>query len=184
MDELNKFKNEAANWLRNIPPEHWSRSCFSGMAHSDVLLNNMCEVLNAKLVDGRDKPIITTLDYIREYLMKRIVNVLKVIDRSEGLLTPYATKQFEAIKKEATKYTVIWNGEGGRSQAYHASMQWQQYGTWQAMVKNVGCQKAGSIKFTGWKLGRRFMSHPNRRRKTSGREAVQTVHSSWLLKFE
>nr|GEX57671.1 CDPK-related kinase 3 [Tanacetum cinerariifolium] len=52
--------------------------CFlSGKAHCDVLLNNMCEVFNRQLVDGRDKPIITCLKFIREYLMKRIVNVQK-----------------------------------------------------------------------------------------------------------
>nr|GEY21833.1 hypothetical protein [Tanacetum cinerariifolium] len=43
--------------------------------HCDVLLNNMCEVLNRQLLDGRDKPIITCLEFIREYLMKRIVIV-------------------------------------------------------------------------------------------------------------
>ncbi|XP_076913319.1 uncharacterized protein LOC143571895 [Bidens hawaiensis] len=80
-------------------------------AISDVLTNNMCECLNSKLVDGREKPIITLLEYIREYLMRKIVNVLKVIDRSSGLLTPYATKMMESVKKEANRYTVHWNGE-------------------------------------------------------------------------
>ena len=68
------------------------------MTHSDVLLNNMCEVLNSKLLEGRDKPIITALEYIREYLMRRIVNVLQVIDRSDGPLTPYFTEKFDQIK--------------------------------------------------------------------------------------
>ncbi|GJU97542.1 mutator type transposase [Tanacetum coccineum] len=44
-----------------------------GRAKSNILLNNLCEVLNRQLLDGRDKPIITSLEYIREYLMKRIV---------------------------------------------------------------------------------------------------------------
>jgi hypothetical protein len=71
----------------------------------------MCEVLNSKLIEGRDKPIITVLEYIREYMMRRIVNVLRVIDRCDGLLTPTATKLFEGIKKDAARYTVIWNGD-------------------------------------------------------------------------
>ncbi|KAM0065384.1 putative Zinc finger, SWIM-type [Helianthus debilis subsp. tardiflorus] len=74
-----------------------------------MLLNNMCEVYNGKIVEGRDKPIISALEYIREYLMRRIVTVLNVIDKSEGLLTPWATEQFEIIKKEATFYHVQWN---------------------------------------------------------------------------
>ncbi|GJW48907.1 photosystem I assembly protein Ycf4, chloroplast [Tanacetum coccineum] len=50
----------------------------SGRAKSNILLNNLCEVQIIQLLDGRDKPIITCLEYIREYLMKRIVNVRKV----------------------------------------------------------------------------------------------------------
>ena len=51
---------------------------FSGRAVSDMLLNNLCEVFNSKLIEGRDKPLITCLEYIREYMMKRICNVIKV----------------------------------------------------------------------------------------------------------
>ncbi|GKB87528.1 mutator type transposase, partial [Tanacetum coccineum] len=50
-----------------------------GRAHCDVLLNNLCEVFNRQLLDGRDVPIITCLEFVREYLMKRIVNVKKVL---------------------------------------------------------------------------------------------------------
>ncbi|XP_022030311.1 uncharacterized protein LOC110931216 [Helianthus annuus] len=77
MDELKAFNKEAHLWLSKIPPLHWSRSYFSGRAISDVLLNNMCEVYNGKILDGREKPIISALEYIREYLMRRIITVLK-----------------------------------------------------------------------------------------------------------
>lgn len=87
-----------------------------------MLLNNMCEVFNSKIVDGRDKPIITVLEYIREYLMRRIVNVLQVIDKSNGPLTPYATVQLDIIKKEAAKYSVQWNG-GEEYEVSHRSDQ-------------------------------------------------------------
>nr|GFB57595.1 hypothetical protein [Tanacetum cinerariifolium] len=81
-----------------------------GRAHCDVLLNNMCEVFNRQLVDGRDKPIITCLEFIREYLMKRIVNVQKVISKSDVPLTPNATKVFNIIMKEAGQMKIDWNG--------------------------------------------------------------------------
>ncbi|GKB89203.1 mutator type transposase, partial [Tanacetum coccineum] len=82
----------------------------SGRPHCDVLLNNMCEVLNRQLLDGRDKPIITCLEFIRQYLMKRIVIVQQLISKSNGPLTPNATKIFNNIKKEAAQITVLWNG--------------------------------------------------------------------------
>ncbi|GJV07274.1 hypothetical protein Tco_1344930 [Tanacetum coccineum] len=63
-----------------------------------------------QLVDGRDQPIISCLEYIREYLMKRTVVVQKVIAKTVRLLTPFVTALFDAIKKVATDYIVQWNG--------------------------------------------------------------------------
>nr|GEZ22169.1 hypothetical protein [Tanacetum cinerariifolium] len=79
-------------------------------AKSDLLLNNICEVFNGKIVGGRDKPVITILEYIREYCMKRIVNVKSVIDKCTGPLTPVVTKIMESIKKESHFMKVQWNG--------------------------------------------------------------------------
>ncbi|GKA51169.1 hypothetical protein Tco_0744365, partial [Tanacetum coccineum] len=79
-------------------------------AKSDLLLNNICEVFNGKIVEGRDKPVITVLEYIREYCMKRIVNVQSVIDKFTGPLTPTATRIMKSIKKEAHFMKVQWNG--------------------------------------------------------------------------
>ncbi|KAD3337143.1 hypothetical protein E3N88_32663 [Mikania micrantha] len=110
MEELKEMNEGCYKWLSQIPPVHWTRSHFTGRAKSDVLLNNLCEVFNSRLVDGRDKPIITALEFVREYLMKRIVNVGKLIKKSDGLLTPTVTKKFEIIKKQAAKLTVKWNG--------------------------------------------------------------------------
>ncbi|KAI3794251.1 hypothetical protein L1987_36880 [Smallanthus sonchifolius] len=109
MEELRKFNQGAYDWLIAIPPRHWSRSHFTGRSKCDVLLNNLCEVFNKQLVDGRDKPIITCLEYIREYIMRKIVNVQKVIDKSGGPLTPTATRVFNNIKSAAAKCSVSWN---------------------------------------------------------------------------
>ncbi|GJZ63052.1 hypothetical protein Tco_0619473 [Tanacetum coccineum] len=75
MLKLKTMNPKAHEWLNKILAEHWARSHFSGRAKSDLLLNNICEVFNSKIVEGRDKPVITLLEYIREYCMKRIVNV-------------------------------------------------------------------------------------------------------------
>nr|GEU38859.1 hypothetical protein [Tanacetum cinerariifolium] len=82
-----------------------------GRAHIYILLNNLCEVFNGKVVGGRDKSVITLLEYIREYCMKRIVNVKAVIDKCDGPLTPTATIILDSIKKEATYMTVQLNSK-------------------------------------------------------------------------
>ncbi|KAJ9566968.1 hypothetical protein OSB04_002934 [Centaurea solstitialis] len=105
---INKY---AHKWLNEIPYHHWSRAHFTGRAHCDVLLNNMCEVFNRQLVNGRDKPIILALEYIRGYLMRRIVNVQKAISKCHGPLTPTATMLLSKVKEEASQFVVEWNGK-------------------------------------------------------------------------
>ncbi|GJW09107.1 mutator type transposase [Tanacetum coccineum] len=99
MGELKSFNSDAYDWSMKIPLEQWSRAYFSGRAKCDLLINNICEVFNRWLVDGRDQPIITCLEYIREYLMKRIVVLQKVIAKTVGPLTPSVKKMFDALKK-------------------------------------------------------------------------------------
>ncbi|GJR40821.1 hypothetical protein Tco_1216505 [Tanacetum coccineum] len=82
---------------------------FSGRAKFDLLLNNICEVVNGIIVGGRDKPVITLLEYIKEYCMKKIMNVQGMIDKCTGPLTPTATRIMESIKKEAHLMKVQWN---------------------------------------------------------------------------
>ena len=64
---------------------------FIGRAHCDLLINNLCEVFNRQLLDARDSPIITSLEYVREYLMKRIVIGQKIIQKIDRPLTPAVT---------------------------------------------------------------------------------------------
>ena len=67
----------------------------------------MCKVLNRQLLEGIDKPI---MEFIIEYLIKRIVLVQHVVSKNYGLLTPNATRIFNVILKEAAEYIVTWNG--------------------------------------------------------------------------
>ncbi|GKB70519.1 mutator type transposase, partial [Tanacetum coccineum] len=89
----------------------WNYASATSRAHCDMLLNNICEVFNKQLVDGRDVPIITCLEFVREYLMKRIVKVQQVIDKSKGPLTPATAVLFKSITYQASFYKVLWNGE-------------------------------------------------------------------------
>ncbi|XP_052624780.1 uncharacterized protein LOC111898031 [Lactuca sativa] len=111
MKEFSQYDKEACEWLKQIPPKHWARSHFSGRAVSDVLISNMCEVFNGKIEKGRDKPVIGCLEFIREYLMKRICNVMKEMKKAKGPLTPTATDILTARKKTvASQYIARWNG--------------------------------------------------------------------------
>nr|GEV88798.1 hypothetical protein [Tanacetum cinerariifolium] len=94
-----------------------------GRAHYDVLLNSMCKMFNSKIVGGRHKPVITALEYIRDYCVERILNVQNVIDKSVGPLTPTASCILYMIKKEAVKYIILFN----RTDKFHVSGPWGDY---------------------------------------------------------
>lgn len=83
----------------------------TGRPKCDVLINNICEVFNKQLVGGRDKPIITCLEFIREYIMRRIGVVNKLIAKENDFLTPAATNTFKKIKSDAAEYNVTFNGQ-------------------------------------------------------------------------
>nr|GEV25054.1 hypothetical protein [Tanacetum cinerariifolium] len=85
------------------------KTVYPSRAKSNLFLNNICKVFNGKIVEGKDKPVITLLEYIREYCMKRIVNVQCMIDKCTGPLTHTATRIMESIKKEAHVMKVQWN---------------------------------------------------------------------------
>ncbi|KAJ9566216.1 hypothetical protein OSB04_002182 [Centaurea solstitialis] len=107
IDDFRKFNDAAHKWLKEIPPKHWLKAYLTSRCHSDLLVNNICEVFNGQVVNGQDKPIIMALEFIRQYLMKRIVNVQKVIAKCVGPLTPAATYLFNTIKKQVVLYRVL-----------------------------------------------------------------------------
>ncbi|KAL4562714.1 hypothetical protein LXL04_026744 [Taraxacum kok-saghyz] len=96
--------------LHNIGLEATSQVLLHRRAGTDMVLNNLCEVFNSKLVQGRDKPIISCLEFIRQYLMKRICNVMKVMDKAQGPLTPIGSKLLEKNRLESVQYRARWNG--------------------------------------------------------------------------
>ncbi|CAI9300107.1 unnamed protein product [Lactuca saligna] len=137
MHQFSSYDVEAYNWLKQIPPQHWARSHFTGRAVSDMLLNNLCEVFNSKLIEGRDKPLISCLEYIREYMMKRICNVIKVQKKCVGPLTPSATKIMEKNVNWASQYTVRWNG----SDKYQVQGPWQDQHVVDMVERVCSCRK-------------------------------------------
>ncbi|KAK4392627.1 hypothetical protein Sango_2040500 [Sesamum angolense] len=69
---LASLDNVAFDWFHDKPPHEWSKSHFTEVPKCDILLNNVCESFNANILDARDKPILTMLEWVREYLMKRL----------------------------------------------------------------------------------------------------------------
>ena len=71
MQELKDQVEKAYEWLLKRPASQWSKSHYRDFVKCDMLLNNLCESFNSAILPARDKPIITLLERIRFWLMRR-----------------------------------------------------------------------------------------------------------------
>ncbi|KAL0396177.1 UNVERIFIED_CONTAM: hypothetical protein Scaly_0066100 [Sesamum calycinum] len=69
---MKELDEGAFAWFNDKNPKEWSRSHFSCYPRCDILLNNACESFNSNILEARDKPILSMLEWIMEYLMQRL----------------------------------------------------------------------------------------------------------------
>ncbi|GKB71194.1 hypothetical protein Tco_0932606 [Tanacetum coccineum] len=112
-----------------------------------TFISDKQKVLNGPLLDGRDRPIISALEYTREYMMKRIVVVKKAIAKCVGPLTPTATRLFEAIKNEVSEYNCDFNG----GHLYVVSGPWQDQRVVDILHRICTCRKWELTGMPYWK---------------------------------
>ncbi|XP_057526298.1 uncharacterized protein LOC130805540 [Amaranthus tricolor] len=98
---------EAYEYLAAIPAKHWSRHAFSSRSKSGMLLNNFCESFNNVLVEAREKPIISLMEWIRRYVMQRSAAKREGLSNFKGVLMPAITKMIEKNAKEIYALRVI-----------------------------------------------------------------------------
>ncbi|KAL0434530.1 UNVERIFIED_CONTAM: hypothetical protein Slati_2787300 [Sesamum latifolium] len=68
MKEIGELDVKVLEWLSDKPHFQWSRSHFKDYSKCDILLNNLCESFNSSILEVKEKPILTMLEWIREYL--------------------------------------------------------------------------------------------------------------------
>ena len=74
MQDLKDLDKEAWEYLANIQPTQWTKSHFTPRAISDCYVNNFSESFNSMILETRDKPIISLLEWIRVRLMTKMYN--------------------------------------------------------------------------------------------------------------
>ncbi|XP_074306285.1 uncharacterized protein LOC141641525 [Silene latifolia] len=67
----------------------------------------MCESFNAVLKEVRDKPVLTMMEWMRRYVMKRHYEKREGVKKYEGLVMPYVEEFLNWAKKEAD-YCDVW----------------------------------------------------------------------------
>ena len=74
-----------------------------------MLLNNLCETFNSKIVEAREKPLVNILETIRRYLMVRIRNNKDSMAKYEGPICHKIQQKLEKFKEASIDYTSIWS---------------------------------------------------------------------------
>ena len=64
----------AFHWTERLDPKTWCKSFFSVFPKCDILLNNNSEVFNSYILEGREMPVMSMLEYIFYKIMQRLVS--------------------------------------------------------------------------------------------------------------
>lgn len=67
MDAIVELDLDAAKWLEDKAPAEWSRSYFRTHPKCDMLLYNICESFNSKIIEAREEPIVQMMESIRHF---------------------------------------------------------------------------------------------------------------------
>lgn len=111
MEKMKNLDNDAWKWLVALDPKQWSRSHFSDVPTCDILLNNLCESFNSAILEARDKPIITLLEMVRCYMMRRIEAKRKELSRWKTVVGPRIFQLIEENKLKSTHCIADYGGD-------------------------------------------------------------------------
>ncbi|XP_025649566.1 uncharacterized protein [Arachis hypogaea] len=115
MQRLKRMNEEAWAYLAKFQPSCWTKSYFSHWPKLDNVTNNMSEVWNAKINHYRGKPILTMLEELRCYLMRRMVKHKKILSTYTGVLAPVQQRKLEDLMKDTKFWTAQWTGDNDRN---------------------------------------------------------------------
>ncbi|XP_021857150.1 uncharacterized protein [Spinacia oleracea] len=107
MAEIKELNSKAFDYLDAIPITHWSRHEFSFRGKPGMLLNNCCESFNNVLKDAREKPILSLMEWIKRYTMKRCCAKRERLKLFDGLIMPSVVKMTEREQKEFSSMRLI-----------------------------------------------------------------------------
>ncbi|KAK2648069.1 hypothetical protein Ddye_015558 [Dipteronia dyeriana] len=98
MERLMIESENAYKWLLDKEPIQWSRVFFKDTTLYDMLCNNMCEAFNKAILQARDKPVITLMEMIMNYLMKILVRKRIEVEKWHNDIGPKVLKFVKRMK--------------------------------------------------------------------------------------
>lgn len=72
MEKIKEVSEATFMWLLDIPIKHWSRHAFGHSVKNEHIINNMIESFENKVNMHRNEPILSLLEYVRQFMMNKI----------------------------------------------------------------------------------------------------------------
>ncbi|KAE9589170.1 putative transposase, MuDR, plant, MULE transposase domain-containing protein [Lupinus albus] len=101
--EIEDISQEAATWVRNIPPHLWAATYFEGTRLGN-LSAKIAESLNALIVEASGLPIVQMMECIRRKLMLMFNERRESSMQWTSILVPFAEKQVSKAIEQAHSY--------------------------------------------------------------------------------
>ncbi|KAI4349431.1 hypothetical protein L6164_010020 [Bauhinia variegata] len=104
--EIENLSQEAAAWIRRVPPQLWATAYFDGtrLGH---LTANVVESLNALITEASGLPIIQMMEGIRRKLMEWFNERREASMQWSGILVPFAERHVSDAINHAHSYQVL-----------------------------------------------------------------------------
>ena len=100
---------EACDEQRGRSPLQWARHAFPYYPKCDLLLNNLCEIFNSKIMEAREKSLVNLLETIRRYLMVRIRKNTDSMAKYQGPICHKIQQKLEKCKEASIDCKSIWS---------------------------------------------------------------------------
>ncbi|XP_056690313.1 uncharacterized protein [Spinacia oleracea] len=101
MESIKMLSKDAFTYLNKIPTDRWSRHAFSTKSKSAMILNNCCESFNNVIREARSQPILSMMEWVRRYVMKRACIKREGMENYVGKVMPAAIKLLHLSKEGA-----------------------------------------------------------------------------------
>ncbi|KAL5572969.1 hypothetical protein UlMin_022566 [Ulmus minor] len=114
MEDIKGISESAWLWLSDKLASTWTKSHFSEYSKCDMLLNNLCELVNGDrtILEARSAPIWTMLELIRVKIMNRRAKRRADIEKWYDNVGPKVSEIMELAAKNSREFVCHWGGEG------------------------------------------------------------------------
>ncbi|KAG5133949.1 hypothetical protein JHK82_025137 [Glycine max] len=110
---LSPVSKEAYDWLMQLDPRFWSKAHMLEYFRCNMVMNNILEAFNGKILEAREQPIVAMLECIKVYMMTRFAKNKKLGEKQKAKGQKVCPRPMNILDQEVlaySKWTVVWGG--------------------------------------------------------------------------